>query len=374
MLKKFLSFILMIFIIALLGFLILLGFAVYSNFLLEDTVQTVNSSNSSIGIESASENEKINKSKDVGTVISELFNIKEEEKIEYSPQNSNGKFYYEQLNATQKLLYNGLQENKENMISGTYTVEYGNMFSDILAQENGTQILQDYYQTVIDAYTHDNPDLFYLDVGKLYLNIETTKRAWNTTYKVFISPEKGKTYYSDNFLSVSEVMAAKVQIETVRDVILSKLTTDRYKNIKLIHDYLVNSIDYDQTYNDIGTYDIYGALVKRKCVCDGYARAFKYLANSAGIECELIQGTATNSSGQTENHAWNAVLLDNKWYYIDVTWDDPVVIGSGFLLDKYHYRYFLKGTNLFSQDHKEDGKFTKEGKEFTYPMISISDY
>ena len=96
--------------------------------------------------------------------------------------------------------------------------------------------------------------------------------------------------------------------------------------ILFIHDYLINNIDYDSSYQAVGTYSIYGALIEKKCVCEGYAKAFKYLLNSVGYECELLQGTATNSSGQTENHAWNAVKLNGIWYEIDTTWDDPIII------------------------------------------------
>jgi len=63
-------------------------------------------------------------------------------------------------------------------------------------------------------------------------------------------------------------------------------------------------------------------------VCEGYAKAFKILCDRLEIPCVLVSGIADNGSGVPEAHMWNAVMLgDNKWYGVDVTWNDPVVVG-----------------------------------------------
>ncbi len=372
--SKILTFFLLIILVVLFGFLAFVGFAIYSNLSMEDVIESAKSTVTTASLEDANKPEKTKRNKDIGTVLTEIFSTTSEEVPQYSVQSSSGKFFYEQLTDNQKKIYNGLQENKDNMISGTYVIEYGNLFSDILEQEGGIEKLQDDYQTVVEAFTHDNVDMFYLDVSKMYLNIETIKKVWNTTYNVFIAPPEGKNYYENGYQNEIQVKAIKNQIESIKQSIQSNFTKDKYKNIKYIHDFLINNVEYDQTYNSEGTYNIYGALVKRKCVCDGYARAFKYLANAAGIECELIQGIATNSSGKTETHAWNVVLLDGKWYYIDVTWDDPIIIGEGYVKESYHYTYFLKGERTLSKDHEKNGQFTENGKIFSYPVASNIDY
>lgn len=295
-----------------------------------------------------------------------------EENTSYT--NTSNRYYYNQLNDTEKKLYNGLVQSKENMVNGVYTVQYGDAFSDILSQENGKKILGEYYQSAIDAYIHDNPDLFYLDISKLYLNIETTKRTFSTTYKVFLAPQENQNYYNDNFTSEEQVRSAIKQVEEERDKILARLKGNDYDDIKIIHDYLVDEVKYDEDYESKGTYTIYGALVEKKCVCEGYARAFKYLTKYAGIDCVLVQGKATNSSGKVESHAWNAVFIDNNWYYIDTTWDDPIIIGNGYVSDKVKYKYFLKGSDTFDKDHTPENQFSDDGKEFSYPDISKYDY
>ena len=249
-------------------------------------------------------------------------------------------------------------------MSGTYKIEFGNKFSDILKQENGNKVLGDDYQTAVEAFTHDNPDLFYLDVSKMYLNMETKKKAFKTTYNVYIAPNDGETYFYEGFDSEESVRTAKYRIEEERDYVMSKLTKNTFKDLKIIHDYLIDNIKYDEEYKSKGTYTLYGALVDHMCVCEGYTRAFKYLADEAGIKCVLMQGTATNTQGKT----------DDRWYYVDVTWDDPIIIGRGIILSSTHYRYFLKGSNTFYKDHKLERKFTDNGKVFNFPMVSESDY
>ena len=305
-----------------------------------------------------------------------LFNTTTEsqETYNYSAQNSESKFFYEQLNDYEKKIYNGLQENKNNLKSGTYVINYGNTFSSILDKENGSELLGNYYQTAVETFTHDNSDLFFLNVNKMYLNIETTKRLGSTTYKVYIAPQANGNYYADGFSSQEQVEMAMNQIEDIKNKLVSTLSGNKYKDILKIHDYLVDNIEYDQTYHSIGTYSIYGALVKKTAVCEGYAKAYKYLLNSAGIECEILQGIGKNSSGNTESHAWNAVYLDNKWYLVDVTWDDPIIIGGGTLTARNKYKYFLKGSETFKTDHREEYQFTENGKVFSYPEISFYDY
>lgn len=123
-----------------------------------------------------------------------------------------------------------------------------------------------------------------------------------------------------------------------------------------------------------GSYSIYGALINKTCVCEGYAKAFKYLANQAGYECEMLQGVGINSSGKKENHAWNAVKLKDTWYLVDCTWDDPIVVGNGKVTNKIRYKYFLKGLNTFNKDHTLSYQFSEGGKVFTYPNLSQKDY
>ncbi len=111
---------------------------------------------------------------------------------------------------------------------------------------------------------HDNPELFYIDVNKMLLNIETTTKFLRTTHNVYISPASGKTYLSDDFGNVDQIKLAINQVENIKNNIINSLTGTDYDKIMKIHDYLVDNIDYDSTYQATGTYSIYGALIGKK--------------------------------------------------------------------------------------------------------------
>lgn len=142
----------------------------------------------------------------------------------------------------------------------------------------------------------------------------------------------------------------------------------------MVHDYLVENIEYDTSLQEKNIYNIYGALINGKCVCEGYARAFKYLLDGLGIESTMVIGKGINSSGQSENHAWNYVKLENNWYAVDCTWDDPVIIGGGYIGNSSKYRYFLKGKEDMEKDHTTLGNFTQGGKKFEYPTLNNKSY
>ena len=297
----------------------------------------------------------------------------EENNVDYSNVNVN-KYFYNQLDETSKTIYKALESNKENMKSGTYRIDFGDSFSDILNGENGQDELGDYYQSAIEAYTYDNPDVFYLSPNKMYLNVETTTSASNITYNVYINCGNENNYVADEFTSQEQVENAIEKVEYVKDILLRRKTGDDYEDIKMVHDYLVDNIEYDTSISADNIYDVYGALVNRVAVCEGYARSFKYILDEMGIPCVLVIGTGTNSRGEIERHAWNYVELQGNWYAVDCTWDDPIIVGSGSVSKSSKYKYFLKGSSEFYSDHTPSGQFTPGGKEFSYPTLSTNSF
>ena len=134
----------------------------------------------------------------------------------------------------------------------------------------------------------------------------------------------------------------------------------------------IDNIEYDGSKTSTA-YNIYGALTEGRAVCEGYARAFKYILDDMDIPTIIVCGIGQNRENETESHAWNYVYIDRQWYAIDTTWDDPVIRGTGIINESFKYSYFLKGSNSFFTDHIEDGNIVGDAN-FVYPKISETDY
>ena len=369
---KILSFILILIIVAIIVIVGIFGYTVYVEITGNDPIQ-INFEGYSGLLTKEDKN-----TEDTISIDKDIFSGVESGSNSTQPIVTNNNRYrhlYEQLNSTSQKIYDKLYENRENLKTGAYKIDFGNAFQKLLITENGEKELKKQYQSAIEALIYENPELFYLEATGMYINIEKVTKLSGTKYNVYINSGNNGKYLTEGFNSKEDVDSYQEQIEKVRDYILSNLDgkTD-YEKIKMIHDYLVDSIEYDSSLSQDNIYNIYGALVARKCVCEGYAKAFQYLMNEVGIDNVIVIGTGTNSNNQTESHAWNYVKLANKWYAVDVTWDDPILVGNGKLPEKSKYKYFLKGSNSMSQNHTASGKFTDAGQVFTYPTLSEQDY
>lgn len=282
---------------------------------------------------------------------------------------------YNQLDDTAKIIYSKIYQNKENIKTGTYKIDFENAFQPLLSQENGELELKKQYQSAVEALIYENPDIFYLDVTKMYFNIEKITKITGIKYNAFIDSGNESSYLSSVFYSKEDIEEYEKQIKQIKNQIIAQIDgKNDYQKIKMIHDYLIDSIEYENDLTQNNVYDIYGALVNKRCVCEGYAKAFQYLMNESGIENTIVIGTGTNSRNKTENHAWNYVKLDGQWYAVDVTWDDPILSIGGKLTDHSRYANFLKGSKTMSIDHFPSEKFTQDGQTFEYPILSVEDY
>lgn len=77
-----------------------------------------------------------------------------------------------------------------------------------------------------------------------------------------------------------------------------------------------------------GSYgDAYGALIRKEARCEGFAKAAMLIMSKCGIECIIAHGTA-NTRGGAEDHAWNIIACDGKYYQFDFTWNAGAVFNG----------------------------------------------
>lgn len=79
-------------------------------------------------------------------------------------------------------------------------------------------------------------------------------------------------------------------------------------------------------------------------VCEGYARAMKLLCEMENIGCVLVTGDSGPRFDGKDDHMWNYVEVDGKWYAQDTTWNDPVNADP-------RTGYLLVGSDTFETDH-----------------------
>lgn len=189
-----------------------------------------------------------------------------------------------------------------------------------------------------------------------------TKEVMNTLFNAYKEVASKNEYTNNNRSNVSYGLSGspgnytftlkityretKEQTEYVMKqakAIVSSITQvgmDDHEKVKAIHDYVVKHVSYDTSYK---AYTAYEALVNRSAVCQGYALLTYQLLKEAGIENHFVVGT-----GDGQPHAWNLVKIENKWYHLDTTFDDPLPDEQG----RVTYSYFNLSDEQITRNHE----------------------
>ena len=202
--------------------------------------------------------------------------------------------------------------------------EYTNCMQDVIDVANNQDDLSNINGFVHPFNSFDTVETSYDSFGRVRLSIIKT--------------------YTD--LEIVEIN------EKIKQIVDDKLKnkSDKREIIKIIHDYIINSTKYDKdrTDHNIITYasnTAYGVLFEGYGICSGYADAMALFLNYYNIP---------NYKVASENHVWNAVYLDGKWYHLDLTWDDPILSSGEEVLDD---TYFLITTEKLKEINDSQHRF-----------------
>ena len=160
-------------------------------------------------------------------------------------------------------------------------------------------------------------------VGSFSVNRSGKSNYFNEKHKdgyYYYNLDLSFTYYDS---AQQEKEVDKVVNAFVASIDTNSLTD--YQIIKKIHDFICSKTVYDDyaaENNDGNEYaaTAYGALVKGKCICQGYSVAFYRICKELGYSVRFV-----SSNPKWGCHAWNLVMLDGKYYYVDATWDDTFI-------------------------------------------------
>lgn len=211
---------------------------------------------------------------------------------------------------------------KEDIINIYYTVLNSGMKEfTFYCDDNYKNCLED-----ID-YVSNNQNLLsnlnnFVPVYNSFSNIETE----------FDSLGKITIHINHNYTE-EQITVLKEKVKIIVKELITNGMKDEQK-IKLIHDYIINNTKYDidRSDNKIIKYEsdnAYGALIQNYAICGGYADSMKLFLDYLSIP---------NYKISSENHVWNLVYVNNDWYHLDLTWDDPVTSTGRDVLE---YDYFL---------------------------------
>lgn len=168
----------------------------------------------------------------------------------------------------------------------------------------------------------------------------------------------GVYYYTFNYTIkylISKKQEQQFEKELTKTIKSLKLNHKSTKSkVRIIYHYITDHVKYSHSSKDIN-FTAYGALHRHKAVCQGCAALFCRMCQKAHINSKIITGRSFN-----QNHAWDIVEINHKYYNIDPTWD----LGHTCK----HYKYFLKDNQHFKH-HKRAPEFMTSTFNYTYPMI-----
>ena len=257
-----------------------------------------------------------------------------------TPINKN-KYYRDYDFSYVKNTNNFIPNNKEDIKNIYYTVvnsgmnkftfycpkEYTNCINDVNDLANDQNTISD-----INNFVHP------------YNSFKTLKTEVDVTGKITLNIDK---VYDEEMIII-----INYKIDEIIKNNINNTDTPKEK-IRKIHDYIINNTTYDKDRSDkkIINYksdNAYGALIEGYGLCGGYTDAMMLFLEKFNIP---------NIKIATENHIWNYVKIDDKWYHLDLTWDDPVSEDDKEILDD---AYFLISDNELKNIEQEEHNYKEE--------------
>ena len=204
-----------------------------------------------------------------------------------------------------------------------------------------------YTRLTYDAFKLDHPEIFWLEDVTVLESPALNVHVQHTDSTVYLTWEYQIRFYLVNrnydirmeaYRESGALPGAKAVFDAARADILSRCpNTNHYDRIRYLNRELTRRNGFNTLFilgkEDTAPADsrtAFSAIVGRSGVsgplCTGYAQGFKVLCDAVDIPCILVIGYAQSEpEAQRQFHMWNYVQLDDQWYAVDVSWNDPYV-------------------------------------------------
>lgn len=157
---------------------------------------------------------------------------------------------------------------------------------------------------------------------KIYKLVYSQERSFFWLSNLFYAPENEISLLRLHYLYEREDADTKrAELDIAASTVIGELPENAsdFDKIVYFHDKIAASCTFSDTAEHVNS--AYGVLVTGFGQCEGYAAAMSALCDKAGIP----NYTAFGETAEGVSHAWNKVLLNDNWYNVDCTWDDPII-------------------------------------------------
>ncbi len=231
----------------------------------------------------------------------------------YSKININDYYKDDNFNYVDDYTESGIKNRNDLINSIYYAINSGTDYIERYIDSDYTNYIND-----INTLTAYNGAEFKKVISTLnnfvhpYNSSNNVKISYGGDYKIGITINRA---YTQDEINEINNKVDKILSENVNNNMPPK------EKIRAIHDYIIDHTEYDklkyENKND-DTYKsntAYGVLIEGYGTCNGYADAMEIFLDKMNI---------INYKISNEEHIWNLVYLDGKWYHLDLTWDDPI--------------------------------------------------
>lgn len=189
--------------------------------------------------------------------------------------------------------------------------------------ENEQEVYEQVYRSLVERNEVSVSTLSSDTLDKVFVCVlNDHPEIFYTSGYIYTAHSRGEETVSLSFLGKYDYDEAECErreqlIEQAAEDIIKGIPSDAsdFDKIKYIFDTLVNETEYVAGAAD--NQNICSVFMGHESTCQGYAKATQYLLEKAGIRAAFVSGDVAEGS-----HAWNLVMADGAWYYLDTTWGD----------------------------------------------------